>query len=128
MPLVRVNISHCIQDSQEYGSTEEHMVSRVFHQITVDGVPKGNFYCGIKQVVGATYSSENMEVGLPHDYRGPFNHQAYTDEIKGYFLRLVNSSGSMISLGNAQKVRMMNNRFDIPHQFEFRAERPTASW
>jgi hypothetical protein len=128
MPLVRINISHCIQDSQEYGSTDEHMVSRVFHRITVDGVPKGDSHCDIKQIVGATYSSEDMEVGLPYNHQGPFNHQVYTDEIKGYFSRLVNSSGATISLGKAQKVRMRNNRFDIPYQFEFQAGRPTASW
>ena len=128
MPLVSINVKKCIQDSQEYGSTDEHMVSRVFYSIDVDGVSKGDDYSDIKQIVGSAYSSDNMEVSRPHEYRGPYDHHIFSDELAGYFSRLVNSSGSMISLGGATNVRMRNNTFIIPYRFQFEADRPAASW
>lgn len=128
MSIVRVNISHCIQDSQEYGSTDEHMVSRVFGDISVDGENKGEFYSDIKQIVGSAYSSENLEVARPPAYSGPFDHQAFSHGMKDYYLRLVNSSGAIVTLGGAKGVRMSGNRFEISSQFEFEAEGPSAGW
>ncbi len=128
MPLVRVNVKKCVQDSQEYGSTDEHMVSRVFFSIDVDGVSKGEYYSDIKQVVGSAYSSSNMEVSRPHEYRGPYDHNFFSDEVAGYYCKLVSSSGAMISLGGATNVRMRNNTFVIPYHFQFEAEGPAASW
>ena len=130
MPIVRVkvNVSHCVQDSQEYGSTDEHMVSRVFYEISVGDEKKGEFCSDIKQIVGSAYSSENLEVTRPSDYSGPFDHQTFSRQIKDYYLGLVHSSGAMISLGGATNVRMRNNRFQIPSQFEFDAEGPSAGW
>jgi hypothetical protein len=127
MPLLSINFKKCVQDSQEYGSTDEHMVSRVFFSIDVDGVPKGDYFSDIKQIVGSAYSSGNMEVSRPHDYRGPYDHEQFSNEVAGYFCKFVNSSGAMISLGNATNVRMMNNTFTFPYQFQFEAEGP-AGW
>jgi hypothetical protein len=128
MPLVRINVQKCVQDSQEYGSTDEHMVSRVFYSIDVDGASKGNYYSDIKQVVGSAYSSGNMEVSRPHEYRGPYDHNVFSDEVAGYFCKLVSSSGAMISLGGATNVRMRNNTFVVPYHFQFEAEGAVASW
>jgi hypothetical protein len=128
MPLVRVKIEKCIKDSQEYGSTDEHMVSRVFFTIGADGAPSNEDYCDIKQIVGSAYSSGNMEVSRPHNYRGPFDHGIFSDEIAGYFSKLVNSTGSTISLGGARNVRMMNNTFATPFEFAFTTENVGASW
>lgn len=128
MPFVTVNVTRCVQDSQEYGSTDEFMVSRVFYSIDVDGVPKGNDYSDLKQVVGSAYSSDNIEVSPPHGYRGPYDHNTFSNEVAGYFCQCVNSSGAMISLGSAALFRMKNNAFEIPYRFQFEAEGPAASW
>lgn len=128
MPIVRINVKKCIQDSQEYGSTDEHMISRVFFDVEVDGVQKGDDFCDIKQIVGSSYSSGNMEVSPPSKYRGPYDHQVFSGEIAGYYCKLVNPSGSILSLGDAQNVRMKNHVFHAPHRFEFDAEPPGASW
>lgn len=128
MPLVRVAVKKCIQDSQEYGSNDEEMISRVFFSIYVDGVLKGEYHADIKQIVGSTYSSDNIEVTRPQNYAGPFNHELFSDKIAGYFSKLVNSSGSMISLGGAKNIRMINNTFIMPYEFQFEAEQTGASW
>ena len=126
MPFMCINIKQCVQDSQEYGSTDEHMVSRVFYSIDVDGVSKGDDYSDIKQIVGSAYSSDNMEVSPPHEYRGPYDHNTFSNEIAGYFCKCVNSSGAMISLGTAN-VRMRNNTFVMPYHFQFEVGGP-AGW
>jgi hypothetical protein len=128
MPFVRVNVKRCVQDSPEYGSTDEHMVSRVFYSIDVDGVPKGDYYSDIKQVVGSAYSSANMEVTPPHGYRGPYDHNIFSNEVARYFCKLVSSRGAMFSLGGATNVRMRNNTSVIPYHFQFDAEGPAANW
>ena len=128
MTLVRVKVQKCIQDSQEYGSTDEHMVSRVFFAIGVDGGLYDEDYCDIKQIVGSAYGSGNMEVSRPHKYRGPYDHEIFSDKIAGYFSKLVNSSGSIISLGGATNVRMRNNIFVNPYEFTLDAEETGASW
>lgn len=128
MPIVRINVHKCIQDSQEYGSTDEHMVSRVFFNVEVDGMKKGEDFCDIKQIVGSSYSSENIEVTRPSQYRGPYDHQVFSDEITGYFCKMVNSSGAVISLGDSRSVRMRNNAFNFPYHFEFDAEAPGTGW
>jgi hypothetical protein len=104
------------------------MVSRVFISIgPVDG-PKEEDYCDIKQIVGSVYSSDNMEVSRPHNYRGPFDYEIFSGEISGYFSTLVNSGGGMISLGGAKNVRMKNNTFVKPYEFKFNAEQTGDGW
>jgi len=100
----------------------------MFFSIGADGGPKEEDYCDIKQIVGSAYSSDNMEVSRPHKYCGPYDHGIFSDEIAGYFSKLVNSSGAIISLGGAKSVRMMNNAFVSSHEFTIDAEETGASW
>lgn len=66
----------CIQDSQEYGSNDEYMVSRVLFDLTVETNAHPRLYVDIKQVVGSNYESGAIEVGRPVGYSGPFNYQS----------------------------------------------------
>ena len=76
MPKVTVNFTRCVQDSQEYGSTDDHMVSRVFFTIETEGrsVP---CYADLRQTVGSDYLKGDIEVAPPKTqkdekpYRGP---------------------------------------------------------
>ena len=104
------------------------MVSRVFYSIDVDGVAKGNDYSDLKQIVGSAYSSDNIEVSPPREYRGPYDHTAFSNELVGYFCKLVNLSGAMLSRGRATNVRMRDNTFSIPSRFQFKAEGPANIW
>ena len=104
-----IHITHCIQDSQEFGSTDDHMVSRVFMRLTLNGEGQGETYSTIKQVVG---DPSSIEVTSPVGYNGPFDHQEFTSKLTDYFKGL-----SMINVGRSVHVRMLNNLHVKPLTF-----------
>lgn len=118
--VVKVNIKKCIQDSQEFGSDNEYMVSRVFFDIESEGTKYENLFVNIKQTVGSSYETGTIEVESPKDYKGPFNYVIFAEEIRRYFRNLVGSQGSGIKIsGNCSNIRMYNNTFIVNHNFQF---------
>ncbi len=111
MPEITVKFHRCHQDSQEYGSDDEHMVSRVFFSLEVDGKPKGEFYTDLKLVVGDDFETGAIEVGPPVGYEGPFSHVQFTNAVTAYFRSLVGSRGSGIHIEGGRNIRMRNNQF-----------------
>ncbi len=108
-----VTLTRCVQDSQDYGSNDEHMVSRVFFDLEVDGRSYPGLHADLKQVVGSNYETGDIEVGKPEGYRGPFNYIAFRDAAERYFRGLVGSAGSGIRIQGATNIRMRNNTFDF---------------
>ena len=53
MAKAKLVFHKCIQDSQDYGSDDERMVSRVFFTLTVAGNEHPDLYADIKQTVGS---------------------------------------------------------------------------
>lgn len=128
MVRVRVILEKCIQDSQDYGSDDEHMVSRVFFSIEADG-RRSTGHVDIKQAVGSDYERGPIEVGPPADYAGPFNHEVFRREVTAYFRSCIGSAASGIRLGpGAAKIRMRNNTFVRQHAFEFDADAGGRAW
>ncbi len=76
MAKATVTFNRLVQDSQDYGSNDEHMVSRVFFTLEIDGT-KHELYADIKQTVGSSYETGPIEVSKPHGYSGPFSHQEF---------------------------------------------------
>src|SRR5882672_7037844 len=107
-----VTFTKCIQDSQDYGSDDEHMASRIFFDLEVDGQPRLGLHVDVKQVVGSSYETGDIEVGRPVGYRGPFNYIAFRDAVERYFRSLVGSAGSGIRITGGSNIRMRNNTFD----------------
>ena len=107
----KVTFMRCIQDSQDYGSDDEHMVSRVFFDLKVGGKVYPGLHADLKQVVGSSYETGDIEVGRPEGYRGPFNHMAFRDAAERYFRSLVGSTASGIRIQGGGKIRMRNNTF-----------------
>src|SRR6266852_3583164 len=135
MPRVKVTFQECIQDSQEYGSTDEHMVSRVWVDIDVDGVSRGGYIADLKQTVGSGFEtgpievSRPIEVGTEKPYRGPFDQNLFADEAAKYFRGLVGSQGWGIKLGGGStNIRMHGNRFVNPKTIEFDATGRGEAW
>ncbi len=133
MPKVTVNFTRCVQDSQEYGSTDDHMVSRVFFTIETEGrsVP---CYADLKQTVGSDYLKGDIEVAPPKTqkdekpYRGPFNHEAFREQATAYYRAYVGSSG-MIRFGpGVTNLRMHGNVFEIPRTITFEGGDPAGVW
>ena len=110
MAAFKVTFHKLIQDSQDYGSDDEHMVSRVFFSLDVDGKKVGDFFADLKQVVGGSADGGDIEVGPPHGYDGSFNHQGFADAARRYFQINVGSQASGIRLGpGVRGLRMRNN-------------------
>jgi hypothetical protein len=128
MVRVRVTLEKCIQDSQEYGSDDEHMVSRVFFSVEVDG-RRSTGHVDIKQTVGSDYETGPIEVGTPAGYAGPFNQEVFQREVMEYFRGCIGSAASGIRLGpGAKNIRMRNNTFVRQHTFEFEAGAGGQAW
>ncbi len=118
-----------VQDSQEYGSNDEQMVSRVFFDLLVDGQPRGSFLADVKLVVGGSFETDALEVGRPSGYRGPFDHARFAEAVTKYVRGLVGSGGSGIRLGpGAKNIRMRNNTFVKPAPFSFEVSNDSAAW
>ena len=118
--MLDVKITHCIQDSQEFGSTDDHMVSRVFMRLTLNGEGQGETYSTIKQAVG---DPSFIEVTSPVGYNGPFDHQEFTSKLTDYFNGL-----SMINVGRSVNVRMLNNLHVKPLTFTLIRLNAGPSW
>src|SRR4029077_11625065 len=65
----KVTFRKLIQDSQEYGSNDEHIVSREFFDLEIGGKRHSDLYVDIKQPVGSDFETAPLEVGPPHDHR-----------------------------------------------------------
>lgn len=107
----------CVQDSQDYGSDDEFMVSRAFFALEIDG-KKYDCYVNLKQTVGSNFETGVIEVGPIAGYNGPFNYNAFRDEAEKYFRKLVGSSASGIRISGASNIRMRNNTFMINSPFQ----------
>lgn len=127
MARMKVTFHRCIQDSQDFGSDEEHMVSRVFFTIeTEEQVYEA--HTDLKQTVGSDYATGPIEVGRPVGYPGPFNHTAFANAAEKYFRGLVGAGGSAIRIEGARNVRMRNNTFVREHSVEFEVSGREGGW
>jgi hypothetical protein len=128
MAKARVVFDKLIQDSQDYGSTDEHMVSRVFFTLELEGKTHNDLYADIKQTVGSSFEIASLEVSPPRGYAGPFNHEAFRKAAEAYYRGLVGGSGSGIRIQGGGSARMRDNMFDKKSQLDFEVGNPPAAW
>lgn len=131
MTKARVTFNKCIQDSQDYGSDEEHMVSRVFFTLEVEGRRYDGLYVDVKQTVGSSYEDGPIEVSSPKgtSYRGPFNYEAFGPAVEKYYRTLVGPTAIGIRIGSgARNIRMRNNTFQRQEVVEFQVSGTDVSW
>ena len=118
-----VGFKLCVLDSREYGSDNEHMVSRVFFDLRINGEVHPGLYCDLKQVVGSSYETGDIEVGRPVGYKGPFNYNGFRDEVEKYYRSLVGAHGRMFKMsGEAHSVRFHDIRMEMHTAVEFDAD------
>ncbi len=128
MKKAKVVFHKCIQDSQDYGSDDEHMVSRVFFTLEIEGKRYENLHADIKQAVGSNFESDPIEICLPEGYKGPINYAVFRDAVERYYRNLVGSQGRMIHIVGSTNVRMRNNTFVQPAIVEFDVNESDISW
>ncbi|MBZ5552634.1 MAG: hypothetical protein LAO21_07940 [Acidobacteriia bacterium] len=103
MGTAKVMFHKCIQDSVDYGSDDEHMVSAVFFDLETNGQVHPDLSVEIRQMVGGG----PMDVGDPKGYAGPINRTAFRQAVEAYFRELIGPEGSE----DAQGGRLQNNIF-----------------
>jgi hypothetical protein len=100
-----------IQDSQEYGSDDEHMVSRVFFDLEVGGEVHRGLYSDVKQTVGESYETAPLEVSLPRGYKGSLGYGGFRQHIETYYREAFGSSAKGIRFEPGAKGRMWGNLY-----------------
>ena len=116
MAKARLVFEKCIQDSQDYGSDDEHMISRVFFTLEVGGKRYDGLHADVKQTVGSSYEDGPIEISSPRggSYKGPFNYDAFSAAVEKYYRSLVGSSAT-----GGGGARMRNNMFQRQEITEF---------
>ena len=94
MAKAKVTFHKCIQDSLEYGSDDEHVVSRVFFTLAIKDKIYSSLHVDIKHAAGSELESERLEVGNPVGYEGPLNNEVFQNAVKKYYRNLLSSKGS----------------------------------
>jgi len=128
MAKAKLIFDRCIQDSQDYGSDDEHMVSRVFFSLNYGGEVYENLHVEIKQPVGADFETAPLEVGAPQGYKGPFNHEAFREAVEKYYRGLVGSKGSGIRISGGKNIRMRNCLFVSQSTAEIEIQASKGGW
>ena len=127
MKKAKVVFFKCIQDSQEFGSDDAYMVSRLFFSLDYDGIEKSYFFAHIKQAVGSSCNDNQIEVSFPEGMTGPFNFDAFSEAAKAYYLRLIRPRGCFIKVGDSgSSIRTMNNTFNMSYEVEFNISDPRS--
>ena len=111
MPQGKLVFTKIIQDSQDYGSTDEQMVSRVFFDIVVGDVVHRGLYADISQPVGERFEGGPLTVSFPPVLQGRVGFSTFRQHVEDYFRDLVGSRGRGIRIGGGGNIRMRNNSF-----------------
>ena len=119
MSKAKIIFYKCIQDSQDYGSDDEHMVSRVFFNLEIGEETFDGLSANIKQAVGGDYDTGPIEVSQPFGYDGLFNHQAFRDCAEKYYRSCVSSEATGIEIGEGARIRIYGNIFKKEMVCEF---------
>lgn len=120
MPFkAKVTFKEAVLDSQEYGSTQEQMVSRVFFDLEVSGAKYPGLYAEVTQTPGSNFEEYPLAVGAPQGYNGPFNADEFRSAVERYFRKLIGKSGMMVSTKRATNLRMQNVKMAVPDVAEF---------
>lgn len=123
----KLTFEKLIQDSQDLGSDDDHMVSRAFCTVEVGG-QSTETHLDIKQPVGGSFESDQLEVSLAGDYDGPVNYEAMREAAENYYRSLVGSSGSGINIQGGSNIRMRNNTFIQRQSFDIDVGSGDAGW
>lgn len=120
MATITGRFYHLIQDSEQQGGDDEHLIFRVAFSLALDGKELGDrFYANIKQTVGSNIQDYILEVSEPGGYSGAWDHMAFTREAERYFRALVSPQGRAIRLPADKHGTMTSNFFQYEMEFFF---------
>jgi hypothetical protein len=126
MPTARIDFTHALIDSQELGGDDQHMTSRVYFTMTLNGEAYEGLHVEVKQTVGSN-EEDAIEVGPPVGYGGPFNHKPFRTNVQRYYLQLVGSQGRGVRV-TAKHVRLRDLLVQQPHSCWINIPESAGSW
>ncbi len=131
--VVELTFEGCVQDSREYGSDWEQIVSRVFYWLKREGGPRGDFrrdlelvsgayfakvkidppdgytgpmlYAELRQRVGEDFQTGRIEVAPPAGHREAFHEADFAKEAVAYFRGLMSDAGAMVRAEEGRPLR-----------------------
>jgi hypothetical protein len=131
--VIELTFEGCVQDSREYGSDWEHMVSRVFYWVRREGGPNGDFrrdlelvsgayfaklridppagytgpmlYAELRQPVGDDFQMGRIEVAPSPGRRESFREADFAQEALTYFRGLMSDAGAMVRVDEGRPLR-----------------------
>ena len=98
-----------IQDSQDFGSNNAHMVSRVFFDLRVGADLHVGLATDVKQAVSDDHENAPLEVSLPQSLAGYVSFIDFREHVEQYYRESFGSSESSFRIGPGTKARMMHN-------------------
>jgi len=104
--------SRLIQNSQELGTDDDHLVSRVFFDLeTPEGI-NGGLHSDVKLSPGADFSNDPLEVSFPDAVRDVLGYETLRREVEQYYRDNVGATGRGIMIGpGAKGIVMKDNLF-----------------
>lgn len=130
MPHVAIQFVQMRQETQDYGSPDEHMLAHLTFNVAVDGEPAGQHTARVRLSPGGEYEADQLEVERPASYRGPMDYGQFRDAAAAYMKSKVGQSGGFIRMGPGVKnATMRNNTYTGPGPVaEFDAPEPGGGW
>ncbi len=98
-----------LQDSQELGSSSEHMVSRVLFDLRIGSDLHTDLHADVKQTIGTEYGHSPLEISMPQSLVGSISYEEFRELVEQYYRESFGPSGSALSFRPGSQVRMMDN-------------------
>jgi len=116
-----------IQDSQDLGGDDEHMVSRIYFRVRADS-ETGEGTLDLKQMLGSKLTEDSVEVSAVKSAIELGDYQKLRSEAAQYYLSLVGENGSAMRLGGSGNVRMRNNTFMVEKSITVALPESRGGW
>ena len=117
MPIMKLSFNRLVQDSQDFGSDDDHMISRAFFAIFFEDAEHLDCSVDLKQIVGSDIESSPIEVSNLQGYEGPMNKDKLQESADLYYRQ------SFVHFSkNGKNIRMRNNTRELSMDFEFEVD------
>jgi len=95
MPVATVTFRRCIINSPEFWSDDDHVGSRVFFDLSVEGEEFKDLFVDVRQLLDDGTESQPLLVSLPQGYDGPFNMPVFQGLVEFYYRHAIGVQSSM---------------------------------
>ena len=128
MKKAKVIFHKILQDSQDLGSDNEHMVSRVFFTVEIDGSTTNNLHSDVQQVVGCNFETDPLEMYFPKGYEGLLSYRAFREAVESYYRSAFGSQGKEFKIQGGNNIRMRDNTVVSERVVEFEVDEANPAW